>query len=503
MNHKGKIKLHILFILTGLLLSFAALLARPVATAVSSNRNGQPASQPSMQLLQTCPVDLLLVLDGSSSIAVPDFEMMKNFLRQLVATLTISPADANLGIVQFSSSTVLHIGLSDNPGILNQVIDEMTQLNEGTDIVSGLQLAQDRLELGRPDIPHVIILLTDGEHTEAGNPIATANSLRAANVQIIGIAVGQANLDQISTIAGGDNNVFLITGFEGLSVILDLLINSVCAAATPPGETQIVFASDRDGDLEIYVMDADGSNLRQLTFNNVIDDKPSWSKDGRKIAFESNLDGDFEIVVIDADGSNLRQLTFNSVDDWGPAWSPDGIRLAFHSALDGDVEIYVMDETGANLQQITFNNGPIDRSPTWSPGGDSLIYYSDLSGGRELYLVNLHTSATVRLTNNAYYDGLPDWSLNGMQVVFGSARENDDVEIFAMRVDGSNVRRLTNRPGIDDDPVWSPDGKQVVYESDAGGDLEIWIMNADGSNARPLTDNQFLDWSADWIWKPQ
>ena len=87
--------------------------------------------------------------------------------------------------------------------------------------------------------------------------------------------------------------------------------------------------SDRDGDFEIYVMDADGKNQTQLTQNNDRDWFPSWSPDGQRIAFMSNRDGDFEIYVMDADGKNITQLTQNNDYEWLPSWSPDGQRIAF------------------------------------------------------------------------------------------------------------------------------------------------------------------------------
>ena len=132
-----------------------------------------------------------------------------------------------------------------------------------------------------------------------------------------------------------------------------------------PEGAQITFDSDRDGDFEIYVMDADGSN-EQLTFNSSVDEYPAWSPDGAQIAFDSNRDGDHEIYVMDADGSNQQQLTFNDSDDGFPAWSPEGAQIAFTSNRDGDWEIYIMDADGNNEEQLTTNDID-DGYPAWSP----------------------------------------------------------------------------------------------------------------------------------------
>jgi Tol biopolymer transport system component len=111
---------------------------------------------------------------------------------------------------------------------------------------------------------------------------------------------------------------------------------------SPPssGDGLIVFHSERDGNMEIYVMNTDGSDQRRLTNNDADDVCPAWSPDGTQIAFVSNRGGNDEIYVMNADGSGQRRLTNNDADDGFPAWSPDGMRIAFDSGRGGDWEIY-------------------------------------------------------------------------------------------------------------------------------------------------------------------
>ena len=89
---------------------------------------------------------------------------------------------------------------------------------------------------------------------------------------------------------------------------------------------RIAFTSDRDGDYEIFVMNADGTDVRQLTDNSGMDGIPTWSPDGKRIAFDSEWDGGSQIFVMNADGTNVHQLTNNDHRDWDPSWSPDGKR---------------------------------------------------------------------------------------------------------------------------------------------------------------------------------
>src|SRR6476659_3848947 len=118
------------------------------------------------------------------------------------------------------------------------------------------------------------------------------------------------------------------------------------------------------------------STLVRLTNNNAQDSSPSWSADGRRIAFASNRDGKTEIYIMDADGSNVSRLTNNSTDDDFPRWSPDGRRILFHSNRDGNGETYVMNADGANQTRLTIDTAD-DRGASWSPDGKRIAFASN------------------------------------------------------------------------------------------------------------------------------
>lgn len=236
-------------------------------------------------------------------------------------------------------------------------------------------------------------------------------------------------------------------------------------------------------------MQADGSNLTQLTQPPGNNSQPTWSPDGSKIAFRSRRDVNSELYVMNADGSNPVRLTNNPAFDGEiPAWSPDGTRIAFHSDRDGDPEIFVMSADGSDVIQLTHNEAG-DRNPSWSPDGTKLVFSSDRDGNRELYTMYADGSNPVRLTHNDAYDGYADWSPDGSKMVFISMRDEGwGGEIYSMNTDGSDQTRLTVSRGWDFDPAWSPDGSKIVFNSRRDGRRGIYVMNANGSNQIKLTN---------------
>ena len=132
-------------------------------------------------------------------------------------------------------------------------------------------------------------------------------------------------------------------------------------------ESRIAFVSGRDGNSEIYVMNADGTEQKNLTNNPAWDWYPSWSADGNKIAFVShNRGGNGGIYVMNADGSGQTRLTNNPASNDTPSWSPDGERIAVASDRDGNPEIYIMNADGTEQTRL-INNPAWDDSPSWSP----------------------------------------------------------------------------------------------------------------------------------------
>jgi dipeptidyl aminopeptidase/acylaminoacyl peptidase len=262
--------------------------------------------------------------------------------------------------------------------------------------------------------------------------------------------------------------------------------------AWSPDGKEIAFASSRDGNREIYVMQADGSNLRRLTWDAAWDAYPAWAPDGKRIVFVSYRDGNANLYVMNADGSHQEALTKDAAAEITPAWSPDGKRIVFVSYRDGNAILYVMNADGSHQEALTKDAAP-EITPAWSPDGTKVAFTSNRDGDYDIYLVNSDGSSLRCLIDDSAADFYPAWSPDGRKIIFVSNRDGD-YEIYSMQSEGTGLAKLTDNAFSDDWPSWSPDGKHIAFVSDRGGSSEIWVMDADGRNASSLASPlQFCD----------
>ncbi|MFZ2095346.1 MAG: DUF5050 domain-containing protein [Anaerolineales bacterium] len=284
---------------------------------------------------------------------------------------------------------------------------------------------------------------------------------------------------------------------------------------TQAGEGLIVFYSERDGDAEIYLMNPNGSDQHQLTDNNADDFSPAWSPDGAWIVFESDRDDphpracfpncNYNLYLMNADGSDQRQLTGWPGAEWHADWSPDGNSLIF-SAGDIGFEkagIYQLDIAGGEPKLLLvddFNNDAAD----WSPDGSQIAFSSNREGSLDIYVMNADGGEIHKVVDTGMNDYFPDWSPDGLQIAFFAADwPAIKQDIFTVNADGSNLLNLTNTPNVvDEDPKWSPDGSKIIFQTDRDWNFEIYMMNSDGSQPQNLTQDVGRDYVPDW-WMPK
>ena len=220
------------------------------------------------------------------------------------------------------------------------------------------------------------------DRAEAHRPVR-GTRLPSRRVVAIAAMIVVAGLLVAPALAIGDHLLELLSGKS--------TPGDVQTPAWSPDGRKLAFVSQRDGNSEIYVMNADGSAQENLTRQPASDSHPSWSPDGRKLVFVSRRDGNSEIYVMNADGSGLRNLTRTPSDDLDPAWSPDGRAIAFvqkkcmprprdpRCATAYETYLYVVNADGSGLRRLTTRRAHLF-NPSWSADGKTIRY------GR--YLVN-------------------------------------------------------------------------------------------------------------------
>jgi Tol biopolymer transport system component len=239
-----------------------------------------------------------------------------------------------------------------------------------------------------------------------------------------------------------------------------------------PDDKQIVFTRGEPDNPEsaLYVMNVDGSGLRQLTDMPGAEWVPSWSPDDMQIAFVSKTERDQQIFSISTDGSELRQLTHTVAPTYGPDWSPDGTHIVYNSNTSGSDQLYTMNADGSNQTQIT-SRGTDNWGAAWSPNGDWIAFHSSRDGNWDIYLIHPDGSGEKRLTTDAAREFSPTWSPDGHQLAFVSEQDGE-YDVYTMNADGGNVRNLTNNHALEFVfPKWSPYGNQIMVTTNGHSTL--------------------------------
>jgi Tol biopolymer transport system component len=320
---------------------------------------------------------------------------------------------------------------------------------------------------------------------------------------LVGLTVGRGRVDGNSTPPPQDNPAH---------------------PALPAGVLVFARGRDSDGNGSIEPLQ-DHSSLCVLAIGGAVDCgwpvmpawnwAPTWSADGTRLAFVSDADGDNEIYLLAADGSDLVRCTSNTIWDSAPAWSPTDMRLAFDSERDGDSEIYLVQvaETQCSAPAKLTDNIYLDGDPAWSADGRLIAFNSYRDGNLEIYVMNADGSGETRLTQHAAKDMNPAWSPDGQWIAFQSDRDGR-AEIYLMPAPAApqaagqaqaspgsgNPRRVTRSPTDDLDPAWSPDGTWIVFSRRRGhtGFRDLCAVPAGGGEVVYLEYDDAADFGAAW-----
>lgn len=225
-----------------------------------------------------------------------------------------------------------------------------------------------------------------------------------------------------------------------------------------------------------------------------------------QIAYTSYDGNSAQIFVMDANGDNPRNLTNDNGTYFGPDWSPDGNQLAFVAQATAYSNIYIMDANGENRRQLTSDTSTRQSSPDWSPDGQFIVFNSrqsddDEGTTSEIYVIDINGGNLTRLTNNEVYDHSPKWSPDGQYIAYTS-KQNDRSEIHIMDANGENQRKLLDTPVNHYGAAWSPDGKTIAFITSADDKYEINLTEVDGSSTQTLLSTTIGIYYAGLSWSP-
>lgn len=301
----------------------------------------------------------------------------------------------------------------------------------------------------------------------------------------------------------------IINGSFFTLFLLILFGTLVSISAATQFNGRIVFASDRDGNSEIYSMKNDGSNQIRLTNNTGIDYHPVWSPDGRRIAYLSQNGSNFTfaIRVMNSDGGNPALVTnifYNFCvwpfqDDWSMSWSPDGRKIAFPE--NGD--IYSVNVDGSGRVNLT-NNPAWDSEPTWSANGSKIIFTSSRAFFRTLYSMNTDgTNVQALPSDGEFWDTAPEYSPSGDKIAFVVNSSLNAPVLYTANADGTNRRPFeTFATGslYRNKPRWSPDGTKITFQmwSPSTSDAEIYVRSVGRGPLVQLTNSVGSNFDASW-----
>lgn len=281
-----------------------------------------------------------------------------------------------------------------------------------------------------------------------------------------------------------------------LSLVLLVICGAVCYGGQLAGNRLLV-TTVRTGNTEIFVVDPDTGDARNLTRHPAEDRYPMWSPDGSRVAFTSNRDGAYNLYVMDADGGNVRQLTQEKSPAvcYMPSWSGDGKRIVF--GLHGTKpEMASVAPDGSNFKILGEGH-----DPNISPDGRTIAYTEKVNKGFCVFAMDADGRNVRQLTTHEDEMGAvhPVWSPDGSRILY-SDQVGDGLEIFVCDRDGKNIKQLSSLGKISTSAAWSPDGKWIsfrvtntaywrnpkerdkAYEDKEGDKRPVYVMGADGTN---------------------
>ena len=258
--------------------------------------------------------------------------------------------------------------------------------------------------------------------------------------------------------------------------------------------TQLALSCDRTGKKEIYTMNFDGTDVRQISRHRSISFAPAWSPDSTRLAYSLYTKHKDNIRNIDLyeynfTNSSLRLLSDRKGINSGATYSPDGKEIALTLSFRGNPEIYTLNLQSRKVTPLTQSFG-FDVDPAYSPDGQYMAFVSSRTGVPMVFTMKANGKDVQRLTFAGKYNATPVWSPqktgNTNKIAFAGWIDQT-FDLFTMNSDGTHIERLTKNQGKNEDPSYSPDGNFIAFSSNRTGQKNIYVMNTDGTYVKRLT----------------
>lgn len=303
-----------------------------------------------------------------------------------------------------------------------------------------------------------------------------------------------------------------------LSLTLSLLALVLAACSGGGDESTITFSKYTGTTGNVFAMNPDGSNLRQVTSAGGVQAHSTLTPDGATVVYSQVNAGGSAIMSVPLAGGTPTVLNLGSQWSLVPNVLPDGERIAFTSDVDGNYEIYTMATDGSDVQQLTFTDPPTQHvGPKYSPDGSQLLYATDEdevdpANEQDIWVMPTGGGGATRLTATINDRESRGWSPDGTRIVTQSV-VNDVGQFMVLNADGSGLKQITSfaadtpvfSPGGifpmmsgAVTPAWSPDGDWIAFASNHEGNYDLYLIHPDGSGMTRLTTSPEPELSVGW-----